>query len=585
MKGISQLVDMVYASAADPQKYDALMDVWARHIDAALTSVDPAIDGHVTDAAEIERHFNRAFTILERLGRQAAEAHDADMAPLGMAVEGETRPALLVEASGRIAAVNDLAFEQFGLSAGDHISGLSLEANGLGNIRQALSRIEIEPVGRLLTITRILSRHDGATPIIALNRVANDDSGRPMALLSVADMAWSARVGDMLRQTFGLSVAECEIARGIIGGLSVDQIAVKRGRSPQTVKTQSKAVLRKLDLRTQVELIRMVAALMQMDAATEMGRRDDGKCSRPAILFAKTRPLETVTIGPDDGRPVLFMHSMLEGYGVTQAMKQALERRGIRLICPVRPNFGASAPDGGAPRAPERFAADLEAVMDHYGVTQCPIMGHMAGSVYAFAAAARLGSRITRIVNISGGIPIVSAKQFAFMAPRQRIVAYTARVAPKLLPLIVRAGIASLDSGGEQAFMDALHRAAPQDYKVASTAENFALLREGYQFTVVQGHRAFEIDAYHVVRDWSEYVEGSTQPVLLLHGAHDPVVNIATVRDFAGRLNGRAILREFPDHGQLLFYDRPKYVLDALEEATEPQACYRSFEPAFLAGR
>lgn len=585
MKGISQLVDMAYASAADPQKYDALMDVWTRHIDAVLTSVDPSMDGEVADAAEIERHFNRAFTILERLGRQAADTRDVDMVPLGMAVEGETRPALLLEASGRIAAVNDLAFEQFGLSAGDHISGLSLEANGLGNIRQSLSRIEIEPVGRLLTVTRILSRHDGATPIIALNRVANDDSGRPMALLSVADMAWSARVGDMLRRTFGLSVAECEIARGIIGGLSIEQIAVQRGRSAQTVKTQSKAVLRKLDLRTQAELIRMIAALMQMDSATEMEGSGRGECSRTAILYVNTRPLENVTIGPDGGRPILHMHSMLEGHGVTQAMKRGLERRGIRLICPSRPNFGASAPDGGAQRAPERFAADLEAVMDHYGVTQCPIVGHMAGSVYAFAAAARLGSRITRIVNISGGIPIVSAKQFAFMAPRQRIVAYTARVAPKLLPLIVRAGIASLDSGGEQAFMDALHRGTAQDYRVASTPETFALLREGYQFTVAQGHRAFEIDAYHVVRDWSEYVEGSTQPVLLLHGAHDPVVDIATVRDFVGRLNGRAILREFPDHGQLMFYDRPEYVLDALEEALDPHAYDRPFEPAFLAGR
>lgn len=561
----SELVDMVYASAVDPQKYDDLMEVWTQHMDGVLTSIDPDMDKSLTDAAdadEIERHFNRAFTILERLGRQDTEAMS-----LGALVEGETRPAILLDARGRIVAVNGRAAEQFGLTPGDHVSALHLEASGLSNIRQALARLDTEPEGRLLTVTRMLSPYDGSTPIVALNRAATSDADQPLALLSVADIAWSARIGEMLRQVFGLTVAECDIARGIIGGLSIEQIAIQRGRSEQTVKTQSKSILRKLELRTQAELIRMIAALMQMDAAPDMLREGDGPSSRSAIMLGKGRPLEVVTIGPDNGRPVLFIHGMLDGYGVTHAMKQGLERRGIRLICPVRPNFGNSGPDGDAHQAPERFAADLDIVMDYYGIGPCPVIGHMAGSVYAFAAAARLGARITRVVNISGGVPILSTAQFATMSSRQRIVAYTARFTPKLLPLILRAGIALLDSGGDRAFMDALHKSAPRDYGAALRPEIFALLSEGYRFTVAQGHRAFEIDAHHVVRDWSEYVAASVQPVMLLHGRHDPVVDIATVRAFAERLGARAVLREYVDDGQLIFYALPDAMLEALEQA------------------
>jgi pimeloyl-ACP methyl ester carboxylesterase len=203
--------------------------------------------------------------------------------------------------------------------------------------------------------------------------------------------------------------------------------------------------------------------------------------------------------------------------------------------------------------------------MDHLGIASCPVIGHMAGAVYAFAAAARLGSRITHIVNVAGGVPIVSTTQFALMTPRQRVVAHTARFAPRLLPLILRAGIALLDSGGDRAFMKALYASAPVDFNVANHPEVFAILRDGYRFTVAQGHRAFEIDAHQVVQDWTELAESSNQQVLLLHGRCDPVVGTQTVRDFATRLGGRAELVEHATQGQLLFYADPGFVLDAIE--------------------
>lgn len=561
------LVDLVYASALDPLRYDDLMARWQAHMDGFLARLDPGQFQQIelsTDGEEVERHFNRAFAILERLGRQ-----DPGGLSIDALVESESRPAMLVDTSGRIAAVNARASGMFGVAAGDTIAALSLEATGLANIRQALSQLSAEPAGRLLTVTRILSPGNGATPIVALTKAETADGAQPVALLSVADIAWSQRIGELLMQVFGLTRAECEVARGIIAGQSLEAVAAARGRSRQTVQTQTKAILRKLELRTQAELIRMVAALMQMDAAPELLTR--GAIGPVAARLTMTRGggrmLDVVTIGPERGRPVLFIHGMLDGHGVTAACREQLQARNMRLIAPVRPNFGSSGPDGDAAEAPERFAGDVAAVMDRFGIDRCPVLGHMAGSVYAFAAAARLGARITHIVNVSGGVPIVSPGQFARMTPRQRIVAHTARFAPRLLPLILRAGIALIDSGGDRAFMNALYRSAPVDLAVATIPEVFAMLSEGYRFTVAQGHRAFEIDSHQVVRDWSGYVDGSAQPVTLVHGRHDPVVVIDTVHEFAARLGGRASLVELPDHGQLLFYSSPRRVLDELDRA------------------
>ncbi len=568
----SELVDLVYAATLDPQRYDELMAHWQQHLDAVLaapgTPGTPADDENAEPCAsaqgeELARHFDRAFAILERLGRQDAGTHS-----LAALVESESHPALLVDAQGRIAAVNARAHAQFGLASGHTLDALSLEATGLTHIRQALARLADEPPGRLLTVTRILSPRDGETPLVALNRAPAVQGQPPMALLSVADIAWSARIGELLRHVFGLTAAECEIVRGIIAGLSIEQLAAQRSRSVQTVKTQSKSVLRKLALRTQAELIRMVATLMQMDAAPESlrGPTPTADTSRTTLLRGAGRPLDVTTIGPPGGRPVLFIHGMLDGHGVTRALHEGLWRAGIRLICPARPNFGASGPDGAAQGAPERFAADLDAVLDHFGVACCPVVGHMAAAVYAFAAAARLGPRITHVVNIAGGVPIVSPAQFASMSARQRIVAYTARHAPRLLPLILRVGIAQIDGGGERAVVRALYRSAPLDHAIASTPEIFALLCEGFRFALMQGHRAFEIDAWHVVRDWSAWVRASSQPVLLVHGRQDPVVDVATVRAFADGLGARARLIERPDQGQLLFYAAPEVVLQALGE-------------------
>jgi pimeloyl-ACP methyl ester carboxylesterase/DNA-binding CsgD family transcriptional regulator len=557
------LIEKIYASALEPGRYDELMEMWRKHVELALESIGEPEPPLATDAgdalsnAELERHFYRAFSILERLGR----AND-DSRSIEALIEVNPQPALLIGVDGQIIAANQAARLAFGQTS--RISDLEFEAGGAQRVARALTGMPGQQAGRLLAVVRAASSEGESSFVLALTRAQRPEGAAPVGLMTVADLTWNERIGDLLRQAFGLTEAEALVARALVSGSAPRDIATTRASSLDTVRTQIKALLRKVGVRSQGELIRLTAALVQLDLT---GQRPEG--SPWAVSTSLTRPggrrLDIVSAGPEHGRPVLFIHGMLDGHGMTDASRAELEKRAIRLIAPVRPRFGFSDPDGKPEGAPERFAEDVRAVLDHYGVDRCPVIGHMAGSLYAFAVAAALGPRITGIVNVSGGVPIVSHEQFSVMTPRQRIVAYTARYTPALLPLILRAGIALLDSGGEHAFMKALYEGAPIDYRIATRPEVFAALTDGYRFTVRQGHAAFEVDSWQVTRDWSHHVAKSRQPVALVHGRHDPVVRIATVRDFAGRTGARAQLVELAEEGQLLFYSRPQAVFDALE--------------------
>lgn len=558
------LVEMIYASVLEPARYDDLMAIWQAHVETLLRKDSGSTGASVaSEGSEVERHFLRAFAILERLGRPA-EANRSLEAMLDV----NPRPSMLVSADGRIVLCNRPAQAQFGARPGSSLYDLDLDASGRASLKLALAGLGSEPVGKLLTVCRILSGPDGGAPVLALARAPRPDGDPPLALLSIAEIGWSERIGAVLQGVFGLTDAECDVTRGITAGATVDQIAATRARSVTTVRTQLKAILRKLDVRTQAELVRLVASLTQIDLSSQpYGSASHTKVQHERIALARPggRTLGVVVLGPQDGRPVLFVHGMLDGYGATARCLEELQKRGLRLIAPVRPSFGASGTDPAPGRAPAKFAADVAAVLDHFGVDRCPVIGHMAGSVYAFAAASALGDRITAILSVSGGVPIVSPRQFAMMTPRQRIVAYTAKYTPRLLPLILRSGIALLDSGGQYAFMKALYEDAPVDFAIARRPEVFPVLCDGYRLTVAQGHKAFEMDSQEVVRDWTPWVEASRQPITLLHGRHDPVVRIETVRDFARRHAPRAELRELDGEGQLLFYSRPDHVLDCVE--------------------
>lgn len=541
-----ELIHAVYRIALEPQAYDAFMDHWDNHVGHAIERLSMLRESSDLDDPEIIAHFTTAFGILEELGRRAE-----------VPLRDGKGPRLLIDARGAIVWRNAAAAAAFGIEAPSGLDAVAAQLQPPGVLHRLVAEMAPGFEGRVL-------RHEGeASTGYLLARTVTDREGGRMLLVEPLLAEWTPEMDRLLREEFDLTPAEAAVAAGLAEGASPGELARRRNVSLLTVRAQIRAILAKTGASGQTDLVRLLMSVARV--VERLGSEGDGP-AQPAVCIARSgREIPVELSGEPGGLPVLFLHGMLDGCSSTPRIERALCRHGLRLLAPVRPGYGTAAPDDGpVASAPARFAADVEAMLDRLRLERVVLLGHMAGSLHAFALAARLGSRVAGIVNVSGTVPIVSHAQFAGMSRRQRLVAYTARYAPAALPFVLRAGIRQLDFDGERDFMRALYEASPPDLAATGDVDIFRSLRRGYRFTVAQGHRAFATDGYHVVRDWSALALRSDVPVALVHGRHDPVVPVARVAEFAARLGGRARMDVVEDCGQLVLYQVPDRVFGIL---------------------
>ena len=70
----------------------------------------------------------------------------------------------------------------------------------------------------------------------------------------------------MRSQLFGLTQAESSLAADLLSGLDLREIAERRGRSVNTVRTHLASLMAKTDVNRQSELVRLLASLPGSEA-------------------------------------------------------------------------------------------------------------------------------------------------------------------------------------------------------------------------------------------------------------------------------------------------------------------------------
>jgi pimeloyl-ACP methyl ester carboxylesterase/DNA-binding CsgD family transcriptional regulator len=559
----AELIERIYNIALEPHSYGDFMEKWDHYFSEALDKLAALkMASEAEDAIRLEnlsRHFEMGFRLLEELGRTTPATYFAGNAP------GTAAASVLIDRNGQVVWYNGAASRYFGLRRISNIGELPLWDRSRAKLNDLVAQLAFDEHAQAdKTVLRMHSKPADKTLFMVAD-IVRDGSDEPLVLISQVISAWQNSVGRMLSESFGLTSAETQIAECLVEGAAIPEIAERRSSTVNTVRTQVKALLAKTGVSTQTELVRLLVSLNNAAQKASPGRNHVGRGQPFSFRQRDGRTMPYHHFGPEKGKPFIFLHGMLDGCDLTPAMIDVLHQHDIALIAPERPFFGSAAGvDADVRTAPERLALDIEDLLDHLSIGEAGLLGHMAGAVYAFAAGAHLGDRASSIVCVSGGVPIVSNDQFASMSSRQRLVAYTARYTPKLLPFVLRAGIRELDFGGEESFMRALYKNSPHDLKAITDEAISSIICSGYHFTTTQGHRAFEIDSYHVVRDWTWRAEQTEVPVILIHGRHDPVVCCDSVEKFADRLGQRAKLVVDDDAGQMLFYQNPQLIMSML---------------------
>lgn len=543
-----KLIETVYRAALDPKGYDAFMGRWDDWMAERMQALDGLrVDDPAMSAPDVAAHFDIALRLLQRF----------DLEPATPRTRG---PQFLTEANGRIVWQNNDAQRRFGKVKS--VADLDITPDQSALLDDFLENMAAHRMAQPVVFQ--MTPPNSNRPLGFRIEKMQESRDNPVALMAALTPVWPAAADKLLAQTHSLSSSECAICALLVDGLSPAAIAEERETSVATVRTQIKRILSKTRQSGQVELVSYLFSLARMAEAIPAEKPAPPTLGhiveRVHDLFIGGRRMIVEEHGPADGKPVLFIHGMLDGTGITSATQGLIEELGIRLICPHRPGFGRSEPVSGfLGDAPAIFAQMVEELLSQWRIDQPALMGHMAGSLYSYAVAGLVPVR--GIVNIAGGVPILSPAQFAAMTRRQRLVAYTARFTPTVLPFLINAGIRQIKGGGDEKFLQSLYEHAPVDQAALNDDDTRARILHGYHFTVDQGHMAFATDSYQVVRDWTSLVDAAAPvPVRLVHGCHDPVVSIESVRDFAARHAPNITLTEVPDAGQLVFHQCPELV-------------------------
>ena len=556
-----ELVDRVYEVLAEP---DAWLDL-VRSFSTNYTDVlDSSRHDEFTGLTEkvqtrfglIRHHFDRVMAIFGRL--------DADeMFPDTPAtIVSETSIVLKVDQSGLIIHASDLARSTLKIAVGDNVDAMPLDADSRSMLKRHISSgpKQLKP-GQLGIVPIHLEK--GAAPLLFSVFAEQNLTGGSVFLLNGLEVGWDDELGAVVGDTFQLTDAERGILRAVVEGQSLTAVAQARGRSVETVRTQTRSLFAKTGMHSQIDLVRMYMMISRLHtqkqsaislAFSRYGMRTEMLEVEPG------REVQVDLLGPDDGLPVFLMHGFVSGTRFPNSTNKIIHDLGLKIIAPWRPGYAGSPPAKCSFHDfPMQVVKDAQRVMAHYAVERTVLVGRFSGALYAAAAANKLGSAIAGLCLISPTPPTRSRRHLDTIKVETRTFAYSARYFPQALPVLMHSLLQAVGRSDAETFFAKWYSEPEIDLVQARRPEIYRLIAEGWRNTMRRGSDAYIIDARHAAHDWSAYLQDLNCPSLLIHGDIDPTTLIEHAREMTEYTPGLA-LDEISGGGQLICYSHPEQV-------------------------
>lgn len=157
----------------------------------------------------------------------------------------------------------------------------------------------------------------------------------------------SPRLRHHLKHEYELTSSEIEILQLVFLRLNLEQVADMRGIKLSTVRTHVSRILGKLNCHSLTEVVsttlELSHALAQQRPPLDIEPDATENRVRHLALATPGVSVEYRRYGPTDGHPVVLLHSLEYGYIPSPEMIRAASERGLHLIVPIRPGFGATS--------------------------------------------------------------------------------------------------------------------------------------------------------------------------------------------------------------------------------------------------
>jgi DNA-binding CsgD family transcriptional regulator/pimeloyl-ACP methyl ester carboxylesterase len=232
---------------------------------------------------------------------------------------------------------------------------------------------------------------------------------------------------DVLREAFGLTLAEARVADAAARGLTAPEIATLNTVSVHTVRAQLDTALIKTGVRRATDLARIVCELSVLETWSSC---DDAQRSNQETLIratriipAGTRQIAATDYGPPGGAPVMFFHAGYRYRWIRRRLQDEMLSRGMRAVSFDLPNCGLTDPSPGRTLF-EAAADDACSVLDRLKIGKVSLYAEFGGAMSAIAFAARRPDMINKAVLL---MPRPVRQEMVFPTAMQRV--YRALVA------------------------------------------------------------------------------------------------------------------------------------------------------------
>lgn len=576
MSGLDRekLISAAYSATLSPNQYDETIDLIddlifsdesAGHVDALKRGADP----------DLFAHFQRANDIQLLLGRKKTEKSDERIL-----LDATPNPALIFDQSEKIVAMNDLAKNMMGKECVTLID-CGVNEHVLRNIRRFFGnddsqKIFVEPdylFTRKSMNTCLLVRE---IPAIAdVERQNRSTRVFKSFLLTIVNLGFDQSTTSLFGNAYGLTPAETSIAVHLANGMQLPEIAAERDATIATIRTQIKSVKRKTNARDVPAIVRLLCGFSAGMLTSAQLSRTSGSAMQDAtpfkfsaeLILRDGRKMSYVEQGNPRGIPVIMLHNMPYGVELPQNAIAAAHRMNLRIIAPYRPGFGSSdnLKDIDVEQLLDHVAADIQELLNQLGISEAVIAGQTIGAVFALRFARLYPSSVSSLFAISRA-PIWREEWATQMPKRQRFILGLAKHMPQLLPLIMRATVAFMDTGHAKKLVLSLCQNSAADMQALRNAEILELMAKGCEEGFEQGVEAFCRDCLLAIMDFSDEAKLLETPFHILHGDLDQIVDLSQSKYFAANVPDTT-LEIVKGAGQLLIYSHWDYVFRAIRKS------------------
>lgn len=555
-----RLVDAIYDLALDPENFDNFSLAWDEFIRNSSRDIGNFEEVNQTLNDAMGHHFERAFKLMEKIGRDTQFASSASDY-----VASRRAPSVELNSAGAVLSANGSGIEFFSSSClGSTLDDLIKQVLHADSVESVLDSFRQVSVGQKM-VAKLVLLVDRNPCMLVIKRINDSNS----IVIDVAATGWSSSADKILSSNYSLTAHECEIVSLLYQGLSAKRIALHRDRSEETVRTQIRSVLKKMGCESQSQLVRLLTGLVFLSGEQEHSGWLAADYPMQKMSTADTRILDFYDVGPAGAKAVVIFHGIMHTPELPVVLLESLLRRGYRVIGICRAGYGHSSPPVSWSSTLDTSADDVKAVLAHLCLSKVACIAIMGGSAFAYAFASRFPAMVDNIVSVSGAIPYMADSDIGRLPLVARAMTTASKYFPKLLPLLVRSAVAIVDRGDTEKIIQMAYRNSPVDFEVALRPDVLPRLNRAFRYTAHQGYSAYAHNGIAVMADHRPLINNIKCPINLIHGVEDKIQTLESVRVFANDY-ANVLLTEVEHVGQLAIFAVPEEitqrVLDALDK-------------------